>query len=128
MRTLTTRHPWRTGLVISTLLTALFFCASMMWQAGYAQWAFALAFVALWALVSLLLVNDEFNENSGLLLAGIIDENVDHLLERIQQLEQKLALAAERDDGDSPQAIPPPGEPAASPRDAMKKAPGNVSN
>lgn len=127
MRTLTIKHPWRTGLVISTLLSGLVFCASMVWQAGYAQWAFALVFGAVWLLISLLLVNDEFNENSGLILASVLDENVDHLLERIHQLESRFLALGEPANERKAEA----GQPSTADQhegiEEVKKAPGNVS-
>jgi len=85
------QHPWRSGLIVATMLSVLFFLASLLWQAGYAQWGFVLLFGALWLFAGLFLANDEFNEESGLILAGVVDENVDHLLERIHNLENALS-------------------------------------
>jgi hypothetical protein len=97
MDTLKLRNPWRNGLIIATGLSALVFAASLLWQAGQAEWGFVLLFGSSWLLISLLLANDGFNEESGVLLARILDDNIDHLHERIRQLEQELAM---RNDGD----------------------------
>ncbi len=96
MHTLRLRNPWRNGLIIATGLSALVFASSLLWQAGQAKWGFVLLFGSLWLLISLLLANDGFNEESGVILAKILDDNVDHLHERIRQLEQELAM---RNDG-----------------------------
>jgi len=96
MNKLKLRSPWRNGLIIATGLSALVFISSLLWQAGHAEWGFVLLFGTLWLLISLLLANDGFNEESGVILARILDHNVDHLHERIRQLEQELAT---RNDG-----------------------------
>jgi hypothetical protein len=83
--------PWRIGLIIATGLNALAFAASLLWQAGQAEWGFALLFGTSWVLISLLISNDDFNEESDAILARIMDENVDHLRGRIEQLEQALS-------------------------------------
>jgi thiol:disulfide interchange protein len=84
-------NPWRNSLIIATGLNALAFAAYLLWQAGQAEWGFALLFGVSWVLISLLLSNDNFNEESGVILAGILDENVDHLQARIEQLERALS-------------------------------------
>jgi len=91
MNKLKLRNTWRNGLIIATGLSALVFISSLLWQGGHAEWGFVLVFGASWLLISLLLANDGFNEESGVILARILDDNVDHLLERIRQLEQELA-------------------------------------
>jgi hypothetical protein len=83
MTKLKLRNSWRIGLIIATGLNALAFAASLLWQAGQAEWGFALLFGTSWVLISLLLSNDDFNEESGVILARILDENVDHLQARI---------------------------------------------
>ena len=98
MNKLKLRNPWRNGLIIATGLSSLVFASSLLWQAGQAEWGFVLLFGTAWLLISLLLANDGFNEESGVLLARILDDNVDHLHERIHQLEQELAT---RNDGGS---------------------------
>lgn len=95
MANLKIRNPWRDGLIIATGLSALAFTSSLLWQAGQAKWGFVLLFGAAWLVISLFLANDEFNEESGVILARVLDENVDHLLERILQLEQELATRDE---------------------------------
>jgi hypothetical protein len=89
------RNPWRDGLIIATGLSALAFASSLLWQAGQAEWGFVLLFGTTWLVTSLFLANDEFNEESGVILARVLDNNVDHLLERIRQLEQELATRDE---------------------------------
>ena len=86
------RNPWREGLIIATGLSALAFASSLLWQAGQAEWGFVLLFGTSWLLISLFLSNDGFNEESGVILARILDDNVDHLHERIRQLEQELVM------------------------------------
>ena len=106
MRKLKIKHPWRSGLIISTMLSSLVFCATLLWQAGYAQWAFLLLFVAMWLMISLFLINEEFNEESGLILASVLDDNVDQLLDRIHHLEQKLLMLAHTKDNGSAEQSP----------------------
>ena len=89
------RTPWRDGLIIATGLSALAFAASLLWQSGQAEWGFVLMFGTTWLLISLLLINDGFNEESGLMLARLLDHNVDHLLARVDHLEKALALRNE---------------------------------
>jgi hypothetical protein len=91
MRKIKVQNPWRSGLIIATTLCALFFLASLLWQAGYPHWGFVLLFGSLWLLTGLILSNDGFNEESGLILASVLDENVDFLLDRIETLETTLA-------------------------------------
>ncbi|MGH8034565.1 MAG: hypothetical protein ACREO9_05015 [Lysobacterales bacterium] len=91
MGTFWIKHPWSGSLLWSTVLSALVFAGSMVWHAGFPQWAFLLFFGALWVFLTLCLANDRFNEQSGLILARVLDENVDHLLDRIGQLERTLA-------------------------------------
>ena len=85
------KHPWRSGLLVATGISSLVFLATLLWQTGHAQWAFLLLFFSLWVLTSLFLANDEFIEESGLILARLLDENVSHLRGRIHQLEARLA-------------------------------------
>ena len=72
----------------STLLSVLVFAGSMLWHAGFPQWGFVLFFGALWLFFTLCLANDRFNEESSLILAQVVDENADELLDRIRQLEE----------------------------------------
>ncbi len=91
MMKLKLKNPWRDSLMIATGLSALVFTSSQLWQAGLAEWSFALLFATAWSLISLFLANDGFNEESGVILAHLLDDNVDHLHERIHRLEQELA-------------------------------------
>ncbi len=87
---LNTRHPWRNGLIVTTVLSLFTVLASILWDAGHAEWAFVLAFLTIWLLTSLFWSNDEFNEESGSILARIVDHNFDQMHERMEQLEQEL--------------------------------------
>ncbi len=87
---LNTRHPWRNGLIVTTGLSLFTVLASLLWSAGHAEWAFVLAFLAIWLLISLFWSNDEFNEESGSILARIVDHNFDQMHERLEQLEHEL--------------------------------------
>ena len=87
---LDTHHPWRNGLIVTTGLSLFAVLASFLWSAGYPEWAFVLLFVAVWLLISLFWSNDEFNEESGSILARIVDHNFDQMHERMEQLEQEL--------------------------------------
>jgi hypothetical protein len=85
-----TRHPWRNGLIATTGLSLFAVMASLLWSAGHPEWAFVLLFVAVWLLTSLFWSNDEFNEESGSILARIVDHNFSQMHERLEQLEQEL--------------------------------------
>ncbi len=87
---LNTRHPWRNGLIVTTGLSLFTVLASILWGAGHAEWAFVLAFLTIWLLTSLFWSNDEFNEESGSILARIVDHNFDQMHERLERLEQEL--------------------------------------
>ena len=81
---------WKSGLLATSALAAALVAASLLWQQGHPQWAFLLAFTGAWALVSLILSIVDFTEQSGLVLARILDDNVDDLLARIGELEQEI--------------------------------------
>jgi hypothetical protein len=87
---LNTNRPWRNGLIVTTGLSLFTVLASFLWGAGYAEWAFVLAFFTVWLLISLFWSNDEFNEESGSILARIVDHNFDQMHKRLNQLEQEL--------------------------------------
>jgi hypothetical protein len=89
------KHPWSGGLLWSTLLSGLAVAGSMLWHAGFLQWAFMLFFATLWVFLTVCLANDRFNEQSGLILARLLDENVGHLLDRIRELEETVARMSE---------------------------------
>jgi hypothetical protein len=87
---LNTHHPWRNGLIATTGLSLFTVLTTLLWSAGHAEWAFVLAFMTVWLLISLFWSNDEFNEESGSILARIVDHNFDQMHERLEQLEQEL--------------------------------------
>jgi len=99
------KNPWRDSLIIATGLSALVFTSSELWQAGQAEWGFVLLFVTAWLLIGLFLANDGFNEESGVILAQALDDNVDHLHERIRQLEQELASRDDSGYSDETEAV-----------------------
>jgi hypothetical protein len=96
MRRLQKQNPWQAGLITATALSLVTFCAALLNQTGYAEWAFLLMFAAIWCLVSLFWANDSFNEESGFLLAGVMDENMSYVHQRLGQLESELEKMLER--------------------------------
>ena len=84
------RRPWRCSLIATTGLTLFLFVAARLWTVGLAEWAFVLAFLAVWILLSALWSNDEFIEESNQVLAEIVDHNFDNIAERIKKLEQEI--------------------------------------
>jgi hypothetical protein len=82
--------PWRNGLIATTGLSLFAFFASILWGAGHADWAFVVAFIGLWLLISLIWSSDHFNEESSTVLASIMDHNFEQMHERLEQLEQVL--------------------------------------
>ena len=85
------KQPWRDSLIATTGLSVFTVAASMLWNSGHPEWAFALAFLAVWMLVAISWSNIDFTEESGSILARIVDHNFTHLHERIEELEQELA-------------------------------------
>jgi hypothetical protein len=83
-------RPWRNGLLATTSISLLVVLASVLWNAGHAQWAFLLVFLALWLFISLSWSNDRFIEQSGTLLARIVDHNFQQVHERMEFLEREL--------------------------------------
>ena len=108
-------RPWRDALLATTGLSAFIFFASLLWSAGYPQWAFALAFVAVWLLLSISWSNIEFTEKSGSILADVMDHNFAHIDERIEKLEKRIAklkaLKAPPKPSPSAQSGPPSEDP-----------------
>jgi hypothetical protein len=90
MRKFNTRNPWQAGLIAATALSAVIFYASLLSQAGNAEWAFLLLFLSVWCLIALFWANDGFNEESGIILAEAMDQNVEHLNNRLVSLEKEL--------------------------------------
>ena len=82
--------PWQNGLLATSALAAALFASSMLWQQGHAQWAFLLAFLSVWVLLSISWSNVEHTEESGTVRARIVDHNFDRMHERIEYLESEL--------------------------------------
>jgi hypothetical protein len=87
------RRPWRSALIATTGLCLFAVVATMLWNSGYPEWAFVSAFMAIWILIALIWSNDDHNEESGLILARIVDHNFEALYERVQELELALGDA-----------------------------------
>jgi hypothetical protein len=87
---LTRMGPWQSSLLITSGLAALVVAASLLWQAGHAQWAFLLVFGATWLVIAISWSNVNYAEESGVILARIVDENFERMHERIQYLEAEL--------------------------------------
>jgi hypothetical protein len=84
------KQPWRDALIASTGLSVFVIAASLLWNSGHPEWAFALVFVAFWVLLSISWSNVDFTEKSGTILAGVMDHNFHQLNERLERLEQDL--------------------------------------
>lgn len=91
--------PWQSALLATSGLGAIFVATNTLWQAGHPQWGFLLAFCAVWALISISWSNVDYTEESGLILADIVDRNIQHLHDRIEELEREIALLKERHAG-----------------------------
>ena len=81
---------WQSALLATSGLAALLFASAQLWQLGYPQWAFVLAFTATWALITISWSNVEYTENSGSILARIMDHNFNQLHDRVEELEKEL--------------------------------------
>lgn len=84
------KQPWRDGLIASTGLSLFALAASLLWNSGHPEWAFVLLFTAIWLLISISWSNVDFTEESGVILANVMDRNFHRLHERIAKLEQEL--------------------------------------
>lgn len=84
------KQPWRDALIATTGLSVFTVACTLLWNSGHPEWAFALAFVAVWALIFISWSNIDFTEESGSILARIVDQNFEQMNERIAQLEQEL--------------------------------------
>ena len=84
------QRPWRNGLIVTTGLSLSLFAATELWNVGAAEWAFVLAFIAVWLLLSLLWSNDDYIEESNVVLADIVDQNFEAMHERLQKLENEM--------------------------------------
>lgn len=83
-------QPWRNALVATTALSVTFAVASVLWNSGHAEWAFLLFFVAVWALLAVSWSNVQFAEESGSILAGVVDRNFVHLYTKVERLEREI--------------------------------------
>ncbi len=83
-------NAWQSGLLATSALAATFFAASLLWQQGHPQWAFVLAFAAVWVLISVSWASVDYAEKSGTMLARIVDHNFDDMHERVAYLEKEL--------------------------------------
>jgi len=82
--------PWQRSLLATCALSAAFVAASLLWQSGNPQWAFIVAFATVWATLSVTWSDVDYTEESGVLLAQIVDHNFDRLHERLEELERQL--------------------------------------
>ena len=83
-------NAWKNGLLATSGMAATVFAAKLLWLHGYPEWAFVLAFAAVWVMISLSWSNIDYAEESGYILARIVDRNFDHVHDRIEQLENEL--------------------------------------
>jgi hypothetical protein len=84
------KRSWRNALIATTSLSVLAILADLLWAAGWPEWAFAVAFLGVWTLISVSWSNVDYNEESSLMMAEIVDSNFRDLHERLDQLEQEL--------------------------------------
>lgn len=84
------RRSWQNALLATSGLGALFVATSVLWQSGYPQWGFILAFAGVWALIAISWSNVDFTEETGAILARIVDHNFDQMHERVSRLEAEL--------------------------------------
>lgn len=85
------KHAWKNSLVATTGLSLFAFISGQLWAAGLQEWAFLLIFLAVWILISISWSNVNYAEESGTILARIVDHNFEGMSEKIRQLEQDLA-------------------------------------
>ena len=88
-------NAWQSGLLATSALAAILFAASLLWQQGQPQWAFVLAFAAVWSLISISWANIDYSEESGTMLASVVDHHFDGMHDRIDYLEKELARLRE---------------------------------
>jgi hypothetical protein len=84
------KQPWRDALIATTGLSVFTLAATLLWNSGFPEWAFALSFVGVWLLISISWSNIDFTEQSGTILARIVDKNFLQMHERIEQLEDEI--------------------------------------
>ena len=91
------KQPWRDALIATTGLSVFALAATLLWNSGHQEWAFALSFLSIWVLISISWSNIDFTEQSGTILARIMDRNFDQMHRRIEFLEEELSrLKTER--------------------------------
>ncbi len=90
--------PWQNGLLATSALSAILFASSLLWQAQHQEWAFLLAFGAVWFLISISWSNVDYTDRTGAILARVVDSNFDHVHERLEALEAELEML--RSDGE----------------------------
>jgi len=114
MAVLKRKQAWKNALIATTGLSVFFVVSTQLWLSGFEEWAFLLLFMAVWGLISLSWSNVDFTEESGTILAGIMDHNFRDMGERIEELEQELAVLRSRgSSGDEPQSAANRQEPHA---------------
>lgn len=82
--------PWRRSLLATCALSAAVVAASLLWQSGSPQWAFVLVFATVWVTLSLAWSDVDYSDQSGVVLARIVDHNFDRVHERLEELERQL--------------------------------------
>lgn len=85
------KQPWRDALIATTGLAVFILAATLLWNSGHQEWAFALSFLGVWLLISISWSNIDFTEQSGSILARIMDSNFEQMHKRIEQLEEELS-------------------------------------
>jgi len=91
LRIFKSKAPWRDALIASTGLSVFVLAASVLWSSGHHEWAFVLVFAATWLLLSISWSNIDFTEQSGAILASVVDHNFDRMHQQIERLENELA-------------------------------------
>lgn len=82
----------RNALLATTAMSVISILATHLWSAGLPQWSFAIAFCAVWGLITFSWSQNHSNEESGMLLAGIMDRNFQQLYRQLDSLEEKITL------------------------------------
>jgi hypothetical protein len=77
------KQPWRDALIATTGLSVFVLAATLLWKSGHPEWAFALSFLSVWVLISISWSNIDFTEQSGTILAQIMDRNFDQMHGRV---------------------------------------------
>lgn len=91
--------PWQSALLATSAISAALVAASQIWQAGYPQWAFLIAFIASWILLAISWSNVAFTDKSTAILARIVDRNIVELHDRLEALELELESLRQRPQG-----------------------------